>query len=456
MKKALLFVILALSLNVFAQSKRSFVNRQSPRINSLENAKGSMEAGGRISFTIDPEKNFEEAINSQTQKQGSLIHLIDSVYSWTLDTLNSDWSISDKFTNYNYDANYNLTRFTRQAWNGYAWGNIQNYLYTFDANNYKTNYTIQEWLGGAWVNSDQYIYSYNEGNKTSVILSQIWHEGAWENFQKIIYDYDSSYNMTRMTTFDWPFGAWRNILLSIYTYDAANNRTTMLSQVWQNNSWLILSKSIYTYDANNNRILELVQEWNNGSFTSIYQVIYTFDTDNFLIRSVKQAGHDTVWSNSTKYEYTYDGNHNRTVVSHMAWLNNAWVGSWSRISNFDENSFLNSEVGWRFNYAGTEVTSADSSHYYYHTIVNGINDLPAQDQSLTISPNPSSGKFTLTSTSPISSIEVYNLIGELIYSDFNLNRLTSKEINLTAAPKGIYFVKIKNGEKMQSREIVIK
>jgi hypothetical protein len=63
-----------------------------------------------------------------------------------------------------------------------------------------------------------------------------------------------------------------------------------------------------------------------------------------------------------------------------------------------------------------------------------------QVSTMKIYPNPSTGIFTISAS---ASIEVYNLIGELILTD---NNATS--IDLTAAPKGMYFVRL-NGDKIE-------
>jgi PKD repeat protein len=57
--------------------------------------------------------------------------------------------------------------------------------------------------------------------------------------------------------------------------------------------------------------------------------------------------------------------------------------------------------------------------------------------SIQIYPNPSTGVFTISAA---ANIEVYNLIGDLILSE---NNATS--IDLTASPKGMYFVKLNGG-----------
>jgi hypothetical protein len=57
--------------------------------------------------------------------------------------------------------------------------------------------------------------------------------------------------------------------------------------------------------------------------------------------------------------------------------------------------------------------------------------------SIQIYPNPSIGIFTISAT---ANIEVYNLIGELVLTE---NNATS--IDITAAPNGMYFVKLNGG-----------
>jgi hypothetical protein len=88
---------------------------------------------------------------------------------------------------------------------------------------------------------------------------------------------------------------------------------------------------------------------------------------------------------------------------------------------------------------------------FYISSVNDINKC----NSLVIYPNPNNGIFKINSKSALSSIEIYNLTGKLLYSDYNLKRQTSFEINLPKLQKGIYFARIQDGKEIMTEKIII-
>lgn len=72
-----------------------------------------------------------------------------------------------------------------------------------------------------------------------------------------------------------------------------------------------------------------------------------------------------------------------------------------------------------------------------------------------IYPNPTNGNFTISGVNKVDVIEIFNLIGERIYRVANLNSQTSKEVDLSKSPKGIYFVKIQTENKIYNQKIII-
>ena len=62
--------------------------------------------------------------------------------------------------------------------------------------------------------------------------------------------------------------------------------------------------------------------------------------------------------------------------------------------------------------------------------------------SIKVIPNPNNGNFILKSKDYIESIEITNMIGQIIVQENQLNTKT-KNIDISMEQKGVYFVKVK-------------
>jgi len=85
-----------------------------------------------------------------------------------------------------------------------------------------------------------------------------------------------------------------------------------------------------------------------------------------------------------------------------------------------------------------------------------VNTLPLNDKFISIFPNPTSGIFTLQSINQQinkSTIIVSNTLGEKILERKIISERT--EIDLSVQPKGIYFVKVMDGNRMAVKKIVL-
>ena len=85
----------------------------------------------------------------------------------------------------------------------------------------------------------------------------------------------------------------------------------------------------------------------------------------------------------------------------------------------------------------------------------GITESGIDNSGINLFPNPASDKITISSVEKINAIEIYNILGENVYSSSILKTATSDEINLSNFQKGIYFVKIYHAEKICTEKIVI-
>ncbi len=113
------------------------------------------------------------------------------------------------------------------------------------------------------------------------------------------------------------------------------------------------------------------------------------------------------------------------------------------------------------------VTSSASITTYPATIVGsggfvntyctsvGLNEIPT-DNSFIVSPNPSSGTFTISFERRIinGNVEIVNILGENVFAKRILNE-SKKEINQQNISSGIYFVKVYDGQKYYCKKIII-
>ena len=88
----------------------------------------------------------------------------------------------------------------------------------------------------------------------------------------------------------------------------------------------------------------------------------------------------------------------------------------------------------------------------FKTILTSANSFE-NNFGITISPNPTSGIFSVKSENKIFEFEITNIIGEKVYST-QLTQSAQLTINISDKPQGIYFIRIKTAEAEIVRKIV--
>ena len=96
--------------------------------------------------------------------------------------------------------------------------------------------------------------------------------------------------------------------------------------------------------------------------------------------------------------------------------------------------------------------------YYYlddvsvTEIPTGIHDAPPMVigitiQNFSISPNPTSGKFTIYNLQfTIYDLAVYNVLGEKVFYENQDSRFKNQDVDISGVPQGIYFVRTKTNQ----------
>lgn len=88
-------------------------------------------------------------------------------------------------------------------------------------------------------------------------------------------------------------------------------------------------------------------------------------------------------------------------------------------------------------------------------ITTGVEEVAGATNDVVIFPNPSNGIFSIQyQNNAPQSIEIYNVVGEKIYS--TISNKETHDIDISLFPKGVYFVKLDDGEKVIAKKIVIK
>ncbi len=88
------------------------------------------------------------------------------------------------------------------------------------------------------------------------------------------------------------------------------------------------------------------------------------------------------------------------------------------------------------------------------SVPTATNDLSSIGEFI-VYPNPGNGRFTLTTSGTIHSIDIYSISGVKVFNMNNINIQMNTEINLTSFSPGIYLLKANVSGKQYSRKIII-
>jgi hypothetical protein len=89
--------------------------------------------------------------------------------------------------------------------------------------------------------------------------------------------------------------------------------------------------------------------------------------------------------------------------------------------------------------------------------MTGVNEIVNEKNNINVYPNPSDGAFTIRQPADGTlqpSIYIYNNLGKLVYKKEKVTQ-GSEQIDLSAYSKGIYFIKMQDGEKSYSKKMIL-
>lgn len=452
MRKALLLLILGLSINVLAQNKPTGIQLLLPTAGFPYNVLSRMEDRNSNISGTGQELNGEQTVEDNAFNMRSEIPLYDSIYTFQLDLNNNHWNAESKFTDFIYDANNNLVSQISQTCDSLGWTKSYKNIFTYDPNNNETVRLSQAWDGNNWIDNGRVISTFDARNNKTSYLIQSW-SGYWRNNSILTFVYDTNDNLIIKTEQAWQEGAWANQFLNSYAYDASNNRVSTSCQRWDGSAWEKYVQASYIFDSNNNQTSGYSLLWHGTYWVNYFHTFNTYDENFNCTNELYLIWKDSSWVNYEQIIYAYDANNNPINKLDQYW-HGAWLNNSQSSSEYDANNFRESFSSRGWDATGTVLAYVYNTYYYFRSVL-GINNLAVKDEIITINPNPSSGQFRINSIIPFSAIEIYNLHGKQVYSDIDFNPQLAKEVNLSAFPKGIYMVNVRCGTESYTRKILV-
>jgi len=349
-----------------------------------------------------------------------------------------DWNVASwvnatqTLTTYNGDRTENTS--TSQDWQTDHWVNASLTTFGYSGGMLSTM-LMQNWSGSAWVNYSRSTLTYSGGN-VATIVSELYVSSAWVNSGKIMNTYGGGH-LTEWITQSWATDSlvWVNGTRTTMTYNGSGYETQSMMYSWQGGAWVTTSKFDYTYDGSGNEILNLSSTW----AVAVWMIMEA-DTSKWSGGKNTEIVHNHMfpYPSVSRSQYTYDGNGNNTVELGQDLSGSVWVNS-------------------------------DRSVYVYQAALavevdNGR--MPSVFELSQNYPNPFNPttiiRYSLHRPSQVN-ITVFNLLGQEVKTLENgpqsagVYETTWDGTNQTneRVASGIYFYRIKAGENIETRKMLL-
>ncbi len=326
-----------------------------------------------------------------------------------------------------------------------TWEIMHRKKYKYDSNNNMTEEIQQGLSGSNWVNDYRLLWIYDSESNKIEEWWQLWYDSAW--------------------------GAWiegnpvffpgRFSQRTLFIYDANNN---CVEHLHQNTDSVDYRRDLYSYDSNGYTTGHLLQIRDNNSWIDYYRHnLFTYDENKNLIYVLGQAYSNSIWVDQWTYIYEYDEYQNRTEYIGSYWDQSSeeWVYSANYLYTYDEYHNLKEDL--RRDWTGNKWKDAYLGKYFYEKITDIdnkttiINDFWLSNNF----PNPFNNgcmiKYLIPEQSQVE-LKVFDVLGREVAELVNRPQSSGAyEVQFDASHlgSGVYFYKLKAGNFVQSKKMVL-
>jgi len=156
--------------------------------------------------------------------------------------------------------------------------------------------------------------------------------------------------------------------------------------------------------------------------------------------------------NTSIFDFSFVGSNTFMSTLGGVYLSIDYGSSWT-----EQNAGLLNSYVWSI--------AASNTNLFAGTFMGGVWRRPisemvsitenANKENIKVYPNPTNDKIIIDNLNIIHSVNISNTLGESIYFKNNFEKNNSIEIDFSNVPKGIYFVKVDNGEQVHIEKVVL-
>lgn len=473
--------------NNLVQEFDSIVNWQFDTIYMKWKSKPSYKT---VNYVYDANHNNIEYISKSNQnnawvtfyKEGYIYDANNKLLEWATCQWNlSAWDSLYK-RNYSYNINNDLVSEVRQS-NGFAgWDYSSRLTYTYNASHKITCKRFDYWNGANWIGNNGEVFAFDNNDNMLLHAYQTCSNNVWNYTTRDTNFYDANNNLINTAQETYSNNVWNKEYKTIYSYNAANAISGFTNQAGNaSNQWEDNRRGVITFSSNGDPFSELIEVWNGSNWinsiqitftcsanrvatalakswdgsawVNFYKDTYTYNSTGKILNYTSQLWLNGWWQNNYRGLWTFDANDNETSYSPQIWKPSGWRHYYDYTANtYDANNFRSNFVRKQYKPDGGPIEYGDSIIYYYKTFV-GLKEDNFKLSQFNISPNPNNGQFTLNTKVNLGDIEVYDLLGALVFQG-NISGLKTT-LNLSTLPKGIYIMVVSQGKTRQNLKFVI-
>lgn len=379
---------------------------------------------------------------------------LDSIVSQTYDAGNLIWKY-DWMDVYEYDAQLRSIVWYEKEWNDVTgtWENVGK-----TETNYGTNgkidfilmYSRSELTGELFVDSKMEVFFSNEEKLDSMIIYTAEPDNSWSAVSIQKYQYDGSGNIIQSEMWAMeededgiPTGIIIKSMVMKYEYNNSGLMTLVNTYYYLEGEEFLYSNTKYEYYSSGKLKSAVNQEFNFSTFQmeNKYKNDYTYnsagDIDTEIDSDWNSSGE--TWIETYKYENTYSDN-NFWDVSFPSF--NMIFGTGDPEFILFNKAIVSDKT---FEKVGDNWVQTDKANYYYSAgSTTNVNEL--DNPSVSFYPNPASNEITLNwnSSNKFLSLQIFQISGVKVLEQ---NTFSNEKISVSHLVKGMYLVKLLNGQQ---------